>query len=80
MTLINKTSTTIKVLAQDVDPTEILPNEEFEIFSRMFDGISIHSDEGSCIIFVSFGVRHYEFFGNMFLEDDGSVRVNVLSK
>ena len=77
MTLINKTASTITVLAKDIEPTELKPNESFDLFSRMFDGISIHSNEGSCIIFVAYGDRECTFFGDLILEFEGPVKVIV---
>ena len=77
MTIFNKTASTITVLAKDIEPAEVNPNESFDLFSRMFDGISIHSNEGSCIIFVVCGNRNFTFFGDLILEEDGPVNVIV---
>ena len=77
MTIINKTPFTIKVLGRDVDPVEIKPNTSFDIFSRMFDVISIHSNVGSCIITVAYGERKYEHFGYLSIEEEGKQKIYV---
>ena len=77
MTIFNRTANTIKITSRDIDPTEIKPNESFHVFSRMYDVISIHSKDGSCIIAVAFGERNIECFGKMWIDEDGPKNVVV---
>ena len=77
MTIFNQTPNTIKITGRDVETTEIKPGETFDVFSRMFDIISLHSEEGSCIITVAYGERNFETFGNITIEEQGKKNVVI---
>ena len=76
----NETNNTIKVFGRDTKLTEVNPNDSMFIYSRMFDDISVHSEEGSCIISVSFGERKYETFGNLTAHEDDLKHVVIQAK
>lgn len=63
LTIENKTSTTLKILGEDLKPQLLLPNEIRQFFSRLNGFTSVHSKIGSCIITSDYGKIDTELFG-----------------